>query len=131
VVTLPLVLLAIPSVIIGAIAIGRCCSATSSRASIHVIFIENHPAMAEMAEEFHGWVAWRARLTSAVLAGLAGVVVSWFFYMKRRTSRRRSSAFLRSTSCWTTSTTWTGSTRHLRPRRALLGTGLWKGGDQA
>jgi NADH-quinone oxidoreductase subunit L len=32
VVTLPLILLAIPSVIIGFLAIGRCCTATSSRA---------------------------------------------------------------------------------------------------
>ena len=37
----------------------------------------------------------------------------------------------RSTPCWTTSTTWTSSTRSCSPAaRALLGDGLWKVGDR-
>ena len=61
VVWLPLVLLAIPSVIIGAIAIGPMLFGDFFAHGVvfdKVIFIgENHPALHEMAEEFHGWAA--------------------------------------------------------------------------
>ncbi len=61
VVWLPLVLLAIPSVVIGAIAVGPMLFGDFFQHGVafeKVIFIgENHPALHEMAEEFHGWAA--------------------------------------------------------------------------
>src|SRR5476651_293218 len=89
VITLPLILLAIPSVIIGAIAIGPMLFGDFFAHGVvfdKVIFIgENHPALHEMAEEFHGWFAMGLSSVEGlpVWLALAGVVVSWFLYWKR------------------------------------------------
>lgn len=85
----PLVLLAIPSLIIGAIAIGPMLYGDFFQHGVafdKVIFIgQNHPALAEMAEEFHGWVGMGLHSVSGlpVWLALAGVVVAWFLYLKR------------------------------------------------
>jgi NADH-quinone oxidoreductase subunit L len=89
VVWLPLVLLAIPSVIIGAIAVGPLLFGDFFQHGVvfdKVIYIgANHPAVAEMAEEFTGWVAMGLHSVSGlpVWLALAGVVVSWFLYLQR------------------------------------------------
>ncbi|MFX1803023.1 NADH-quinone oxidoreductase subunit L [Paraburkholderia sp. A3BS-1L] len=89
VIWVPLVLLAIPSVIAGAYAIQPLLFGDFFAHGVafqKVIFIgENHPALAEMGEEFHGWVAMGAHAFSGlpVWLALAGVIVAWFFYMKR------------------------------------------------
>ncbi|AUT59988.1 NADH-quinone oxidoreductase subunit L [Paraburkholderia terrae] len=89
VVWLPLVLLAIPSVVIGAIAIGPMLYGDFFQHGVafeKVIFIgENHPALHEMAEEFQGWASMGLHAASGlpVWLALAGVVVSWFLYLKR------------------------------------------------
>ena len=84
VVTLPLVLLAIPSLVIGYIAIEPMLYGEYFK---DVIFInhEAHPAMEHLKEEFHGAAAMgiHALSTAPFWLALAGVVVSWFFYMKR------------------------------------------------
>jgi NADH-quinone oxidoreductase subunit L len=69
--------------------------------------------------------------TAFVLARAAGVVLSWFFYLKRPDIPAAIKArFGRCTRCSTTSTTSTSSTTWSLPAaRALLGRGLWKGGD--
>ncbi|ACR29659.1 NADH-quinone oxidoreductase subunit L [Burkholderia glumae] len=89
VVWLPLVLLAIPSVVIGAIAIGPMLFGDFFQHGVafdKVIFIgQNHPAVAEMADEFHGWAAMGLHSVTGlpVWLALAGVVVAWFLYLKR------------------------------------------------
>ncbi|TDN70915.1 NADH-quinone oxidoreductase subunit L [Paraburkholderia sp. BL10I2N1] len=89
VVWVPLVLLAIPSVIIGAIAVGPLLFGDFFQHGVafdKVIFIaENHPAVHEMADEFHGWVSMGLHSVSGlpVWLALAGVVVAWFMYLKR------------------------------------------------
>ena len=84
VVTLPLVLLAVPSVVIGFIAIGPMLFGDYFKG---VIFVDSqaHPAMAHLAEHFHGATAMgiHALTTLPFFLALAGVVLSWFFYMKR------------------------------------------------
>jgi len=84
VVTLPLVLLAIPSLLIGYFAIEPMVFGDFFKG---VIFIDSqaHPAMAHLAEHFHGAGAMgvHAFTTLPFVLALAGVVVSWFFYMKR------------------------------------------------
>ncbi len=84
VVTLPLVLLAIPSLVIGYLAIGPMVFGDYFKG---VIFIDHHahPAMEHLAEHFHGAAAMgiHALTTLPFFLALAGVVVSWFFYMKR------------------------------------------------
>jgi len=93
VVTLPLVLLAIPSLLIGYVAIGPMVFGDFFRTTIPgtgnipVIFIDAnaHPAMAHLAEHFHGAAAMGIHALTSLpfFLALAGVVVSWFFYMKR------------------------------------------------
>ena len=83
VVTLPLVLLAIPSVIIGYIAIEPMLYGDFFKG---VIFVnhEAHPTMHLMKEEFHGALAMVSHsLHSPVLyLAVAGVVSAWFLYIK-------------------------------------------------
>ena len=84
VVTFPLVLLAIPSVVIGFIGIGPMLFGDYFKG---VIFVDTHahPAMEHLAEHFHGATAMGIHALTSLpfFLALAGVVVSWFFYMKR------------------------------------------------
>jgi NADH-quinone oxidoreductase subunit L len=89
VVTLPLVMLAIPSVIIGAMAIQPMLFGEFFKHGVVFTDVisnaENHEAMKVLAEDFHGWVEMALHgFTSAPFILLAaGVVLSWFFYLKR------------------------------------------------
>ena len=84
VVTLPLVLLAIPSLLIGFIGIGPMVFGDYFKGAIFVN-AEVHPAMEHLAEHFHGAAAMGIHALTSLpfVLALAGVVVSWFFYMKR------------------------------------------------
>jgi NADH-quinone oxidoreductase subunit L len=84
VVTLPLLALAVPSVIIGYIGIGPMLFGDYFKGVIH-IDAAAHPAMATLAEHFHGAgaLAAHAFVTVPFWLALSGVVVAWFFYMKR------------------------------------------------
>ncbi|NHC06107.1 NADH-quinone oxidoreductase subunit L [Azonexus fungiphilus] len=84
VVTLPLVLLAIPSVIIGYIGIGPMVAGDYFKGVIHVDAAA-HPALSHFLEHFHGAAAMglHAFSTPPFYLALSGVVLSWFFYMKR------------------------------------------------
>ena len=83
VVTLPLVLLSIPSIAIGFIAIEPMLFGGFFRDAIFIS--EHHEALQEMHEEFHGAVgmALHALTTLPFWLALGGVVTAWFFYMKR------------------------------------------------
>jgi NADH-quinone oxidoreductase subunit L len=83
VVWLPLVLLAIPSVVIGFIAIGPMLYGDYFLDAIYIS--HEHHALSEMREEFHGAVAMglHSFLSMPFMLALAGVASSWFFYMKR------------------------------------------------
>jgi NADH-quinone oxidoreductase subunit L len=84
VVTLPLVLLAMPSLAIGFIAIEPMLFKGFFD---DIIFIDSaaHPVMHELAEDFHGAVAMGLHSFTSLpfILALSGVVLSWFFYMKR------------------------------------------------
>jgi len=83
VVTVPLVLLAIPSVLIGYVAIEPMLFGNFFGDAI--VISEHHEAVHEMASEFHGPVAMALHaLTSLPFwLALSGVATAWFFYMKR------------------------------------------------
>jgi NADH-quinone oxidoreductase subunit L len=84
VVTVPLILLAIPSVVIGYLTIEPMLFGDWFKESIFIL--PEHEAMKELAEEFHGplRMALADSLTHSPLwLALAGVVVAWFFYLKR------------------------------------------------
>jgi len=84
VVTLPLVMLAIPSVIIGYIGIEPMLFGDYFKDAIF-INAEAHPGMEELAHEFHGAAAMalHAITTAPFWLALSGVGLSWFFYLKR------------------------------------------------
>jgi len=81
VVTLPLVLLAIPSAIIGIFTVGPMLFGGFFDESIFVD--PRHPAMAELAGHFHGWLQMglHSVATPAFWLALAGVVVAWYAYL--------------------------------------------------
>jgi NADH-quinone oxidoreductase subunit L len=84
VVTFPLIALAIPSVIIGFLAIEPMLFGEFFK---NVIFVgENHPAMEELRHEFHGPVAFALHgLTSPPFwLALSGVVAAYYCYMVNR-----------------------------------------------
>ncbi|MDR1995167.1 NADH-quinone oxidoreductase subunit L [Azonexus sp.] len=132
VVTLPLVLLAIPSVIIGYIGIEPMIVGDFFKGVIHVDAVA-HPALAHFVEEFHGAAAMglHAFKTPPFYLALAGVALSWFFYMKRpdipAAIQRRFSAIntLLENKYYfdkINEFVFAGGAR-------LLGKGLWRGGD--
>ena len=71
VVTVPLVLLAIPSIIIGALK------------GVITVFADKHPAMAALAEHWHGWVAMALHGFTSLPFWLmiAGIATAWYFYL--------------------------------------------------
>jgi NADH-quinone oxidoreductase subunit L len=81
VVTLPLILLAIPSVIIGFIALEPMLFGNFFKGVIFVA--DKHPAMKDLAEHFHGATAMgmHAFTSAPFWLALAGVVASYYCYM--------------------------------------------------
>jgi NADH-quinone oxidoreductase subunit L len=84
VVWVPLVLLAIPSVIIGAIGVGALVGGDFFSGSI-LVDAQVHPAMEELAREFPGALAMAVDGLTRVPFWLAaaGAGVAWFLYLKR------------------------------------------------
>jgi len=84
VVWLPLVLLAIPSVLIGALAVGGMVGGDYFKGAI-VVDAAAHPAMEELAREFPGALAMAAGgfLHLPFVLALSGVVLAWLLYLRR------------------------------------------------
>jgi NADH-quinone oxidoreductase subunit L len=83
VVTIPLVMLAIPSVIIGAIYVGPMLFGDFFADAIHVD--PAHDTLAKVGSHFHGVVSFviHGFQAPAVYLALLGVLAAWFLYMKR------------------------------------------------
>ena len=83
VVTLPLVLLAIPSVVIGYLAIGPLVYGDFFQGAIFIDAVK-HPGLAHLGEEFHGPVAMALESLRSLPLWLAaaGVLTAWIGYMK-------------------------------------------------
>ncbi|KQQ96754.1 NADH-quinone oxidoreductase subunit L [Massilia sp. Leaf139] len=133
VVTLPLILLAIPSVIIGYLAIGPMLHGDFFK---DVIFVgENHTAMRTLSEEFHGAAAMAIHglQTAPFWLALAGVAFAYYCYM---VNPRVPAWFYAKFKFLHTlldnkyymdkfnQAVFAGGAR-------AVGTGLWKGGDRA
>ena len=133
VVTVPLVLLAIPSVVIGFITIQPMLFGDFFNSAI-MVNLEKHPAMAELAKLFHGPVQMALHgLTAAPFwLALAGVVTAWYMYMRNPALPAAIKA-----KCEPLYTLldnkyyldWFNEHVLARGTRAL-GMGLWKFGDQ-
>jgi NADH-quinone oxidoreductase subunit L len=82
VVWVPLVLLAIPSVIIGWPTVGPMLFGDWFSSSIHVL--PQHDVLGEMGKGFHGaWGFLLHGLGLVTVLAIGGAVVAWFIYMKR------------------------------------------------
>jgi NADH-quinone oxidoreductase subunit L len=82
VVTLPLILLAIPSMVIGYIAIDAMLYSDFFEGAIFVDEVR-HPVMEELAQAFHGpaQMALHGLSTAPFWLALAGVVSAWYMYL--------------------------------------------------
>ncbi|MFI4926376.1 MAG: proton-conducting transporter membrane subunit, partial [Burkholderiales bacterium] len=133
VVTAPLVLLAIPSVVAGYLAIGPMLYGDFFKDSIF-INAEKHPALEEMAKEFHGPLQLALHsITSPVLwLAIAGVVVAWYLYMVNTALPAAiQTRFQPVYTLLDNKYYMDWFNEHVIARGArLLGVGLWKGGDQ-
>jgi NADH-quinone oxidoreductase subunit L len=133
VVTAPLVLLAVPSVVIGFMTIGPMLYGDFFKDSI-VVLAERHPAMAEMAREFHGAVAMALHglMTLPFFLALAGVVTAYVFYLVKpeipaAIKARFGPVYRLLDNKYYMD--WINENIFARAAR-LAGQGLWKGGDQ-
>ncbi|AYM95574.1 NADH dehydrogenase subunit L [Acidovorax sp. 62] len=134
VVTVPLVLLAIPSVIVGFLFIQPMLFGDFFK---NVIFVDaaKHPAMAKLGEIFHGPVAMAVHglQTAPFWLAFAGVALSYYMYMVNPAlpagikARVQPLYRLLENKYYLD---WINENILARGARAL-GTGLWKVGDQA
>jgi NADH-quinone oxidoreductase subunit L len=134
VVTVPLVLLAIPSVVIGFMAIEPMLFGDFFKGVIS-IDAARHPAMAELAEEFHGPLAMavHALTTAPFWLALAGVAASYYMYMVNPALPAAIQRMFRPVYVLLENKyymDWFNENVIARATRGL-GTALWKGGDQA
>jgi len=134
VVTAPLILLAVPSVVIGFMAIQPMLFGDFFKDALFVDAAK-HPAMAELAKGFHGAAAMALHglQTLPFWLALAGVVTAWWFYLKQpaipAAIGRALSPVVRVLENkyyldWFNEHVLAAGAR-------MLGMGLWKGGDQA
>ena len=134
VVWLPLVLLAIPSVVIGFMTIEPMLFGEFFKNAIFVDASKHH-AMKELEEAFHGPVAMAMHglQTAPFWLALAGVVLSWYMYMINPAlpaAIKRAFGPIYRLLENKYYMDWFNENVIARATRAL-GTGLWKGGDQA
>ncbi len=134
VVTVPLVLLAIPSVVVGFLFIQPMLFGDFFK---DVIFVDaaKHHAMAELAQAFHGPVAMALHglQTAPFWLALAGVVASYYMYMVNPAlpaAIKRAAQPIYTLLENKYYLDWINENIIARGARAL-GVGLWKGGDQA
>ncbi len=134
VVTAPLVLLAIPSVVIGFMAIQPMLFGEFFKDAIFVDAAK-HPAMAALAKEFHGSAAMALHglQTLPFWLALAGVVTAWWFYLKQPAIPAAIGKALSPLVRVLENKYYLDAfNEHVLAKGSrLLGTGLWKGGDQA
>ncbi len=134
VVTAPLVLLAVPSVVIGYMAIQPMLFGEFFKDAI-VVDAARHPAMAALAKDFHGAAAMALHglQTLPFWLALAGVVCAWWMYIKQpalpAAVARTFAPVVRILENkyyfdWFNENVIAAGAR-------LLGRGLWKGGDEA
>ncbi|NBU88715.1 MAG: NADH-quinone oxidoreductase subunit L [Betaproteobacteria bacterium] len=134
VVTAPLLLLAIPSVVIGYMTIGPMLFGNFFADSIFVDGAHHH-AMKELAQDFHGPLnmALHALSTLPFWLALAGVVVAWWFYLVQPAIPAALGRLLSPVVTVLENKYFLDwFNEHILAAGArLIGLGLWKGGDVA
>jgi NADH-quinone oxidoreductase subunit L len=133
VVTVPLIALAIPSLLIGGLTVGTVLFGDFFGPSIQVL--EKNDVIGELAHEFHGALAMGAHgfMSPPFWLALAGAVTAYIFFLWKPSlanSTARTFGWLRTILLnkyyfdWINENIIAGATR-------LLGRSLWRGGDAA
>ena len=134
VITAPLILLALPSVVIGYLTIQPMLFGDFFKDAI-VNDIARHPAMQELFTHFHSasGMAWHSLQTVPLWLAVAGVVCAWWFYLKQPAIP----AAIKARFSWLYRLLdnkyyldWFNE-HVLAAGMRLTGMGLWKGGDVA
>ena len=133
VVTVPLILLAIPSVVIGFMTIQPMLFGEFFKDSISVN-LERHPAMEEIAKLFHGpaEMALHGLTAAPFWLALSGVVLAWYMYLVNPALPAAIKRMFQPVYTLLENKyylDWFNENVLARGTRAL-GTGLWKGGDE-
>ncbi|WP_439520256.1 NADH-quinone oxidoreductase subunit L [Hydrogenophaga sp.] len=133
VVTVPLLLLAIPSVVIGFMTIQPMLFGDFLKDAIF-INLQAHPAMAKFAEIFHGPLAMvgHAFFTPPLYLALAGAVSAWYMYLVNPAVPAAMGRALRPIVVVLENKyymDWFNENVLAKSARGL-GIGLWKGGDR-
>ncbi len=133
VVTVPLILLAIPSVVIGFMTIQPMLFGEFFKDAIFVN-LEHHPAMEELAKVFHGPAQMALHgLTSAPFwLALSGVVLAYYMYVLNPALPAAIKRMVQPVYTLLENKyylDWFNENVMARGAR-VLGTGLWKGGDE-
>jgi NADH-quinone oxidoreductase subunit L len=133
VVTAPLLLLAIPSVVIGFMTIDNMLFGDFLKDAI-TVNADKHPAMAELAKIFHGpaQMALHGLMTAPFWLALAGVAAAYYMYMVNPAlpaaiKRRVEPIYMLLENKYYMD--WFNENVLARGARGL-GVGLWKGGDE-
>ena len=134
VVTAPLVLLALPSVVIGFMTIQPMLFGDFLKDAI-TVDAARHPAMASLAEHFHGATAMALHglQTLPFWLAVAGVFTAWLFYLKMPSipaALDRNLKPLRTVLENKYYLDWFNE-HVLAAGARVMGLGLWRGGDQA
>lgn len=134
VVTLPLILLAIPSVAIGYFTIQPMLFGDWFASAILIDAVK-HPPMAHLADEFHGALAMALHGLASLpfFLAMSGVGLSWFFYLKRPDIPATIQKTLMPLYTLLDNKYYFDKFNEVvfAGGARLLGRGLWKGGDQA
>jgi NADH-quinone oxidoreductase subunit L len=134
VVTAPLILLAIPSVVIGYLTIGPMLFGDFFKDAI-VVDAARHPAMGALAEQFHGAAAMALHglQTAPFWLAAAGVAMAWWFYLKQPSIPAALHARLGFVNRILENKYYMDwfNEHVLAAGARAIGRGLWKGGDMA
>ena len=130
--TLPLIALAIPSVLIGAVTVSSVLFGNYFGDAIQVL--EQNNVIGEMAKEFHGPVdfALKGFTSPPFWLAAAGVLCAWLFFLKKPSwanAWARNLSLLRTIFIEKYYFDWFNQTV-IAPLARAIGVGLWKGGDQ-
>jgi NADH-quinone oxidoreductase subunit L len=134
VVTVPLLLLAFPSVVIGFLTIQPMLYGDFLKDAI-TVDADKHPAMSVLREEFHGPVqmALHGFTSLPFWLALAGVLLAWYMYLVNPAVPARIKSICQPLYTLLENKyymDWINENIIARGARAL-GVGLWKGGDQS
>lgn len=132
VVTVPLVLLAIPSIAIGLITVGWVLFGDYFGDSIFVL--EQNDVIGEIAREFHGALAFglHAFMQPTIYLALAGAVTAYLFFLRNPGWADKAQSSLRWVHRLLTNKyyfDWVNENIIARLARGV-GIGLWRGGDE-